>query len=139
MRDVDLAYIAGLLDGEGCITLSPYKTWNRVVIEINNKNKELLIWCKNIVKLGKVYKKKAKYGYSFSLTFTSTEGKDFLKLIYPFIKLKRKQIDLLFNYWDIINTIASTKSEERKLLITSISQDIRLLNRVGITYGTQSL
>ncbi len=57
MKDIDLAYIAGLVDGEGCIMITKenrlyteakhgYRFWLQV--KITNTNKAVLEWVKDL-------------------------------------------------------------------------------------------
>ena len=74
MRDVDAAYIAGLFDGEGCVSYKqymrkrshnkkPYPTW-QIRLEIAMTDKSILVWLNEILGVGTVGEKKYKSRYA---------------------------------------------------------------------------
>ena len=74
MRDTDLAYIAGLFDGEGCISYkqydrkSPnnkkaYPTWS-IRMEIAMTDKSILVWVHEVLGVGTVNPKRYKTKYT---------------------------------------------------------------------------
>jgi intein/homing endonuclease len=74
MRDVDAAYIAGLFDGEGCVSYKqymrkrshnkkPYPTW-QIRLEIAMTDRSILVWLNEILGVGTVGEKKYKSRYA---------------------------------------------------------------------------
>ena len=74
MRDVDAAYIAGLFDGEGCVSYKqymrkrshnkkPYPTW-QIRLEIAMTDRSILVWLNEILGVGTVGEKKYKSKYA---------------------------------------------------------------------------
>ena len=74
MRDVDAAYIAGLFDGEGCVSYKQYMrkrphnkkaypTW-QIRLEIAMTDKSILVWLNEILGVGTVGEKKYKTAYT---------------------------------------------------------------------------
>ena len=74
MRDTDLAYIAGLFDGEGCVSYKQYDrkrsnnkkaypTWS-IRMEIAMTDKSILVWVCEVLKVGTVTEKKYKTAYT---------------------------------------------------------------------------
>ena len=68
MNDTDIAYIAGLVDGEGCISYKQcmrqrrhqekaYPTWS-IRMEMSMTDKSILKWVHEILKVGTVGKRK---------------------------------------------------------------------------------
>lgn len=60
MKKANIAYLAGIIDGEGCITI-----YNRIlrgkrnivpIVQVTNCNTNLLEWIKNKTEVGKIYK-----------------------------------------------------------------------------------
>jgi len=106
LNDIDKAYLAGLFDGEGCI--SP--TWGskkyfltkeqrerttffpRLQFVISNKNSLLLDLMKIIVGYGNIYRGKNKvYGYRIS---AQKEVLDVVNALIPYVKLKKEALYL---------------------------------------------
>ena len=74
MNDTDVAYIAGLFDGEGCVSYKqymrkrphnkkPYPTW-QIRLEIAMTDKSILIWVNEILGVGTVGEKRYKTKYT---------------------------------------------------------------------------
>ena len=74
MKDTNLAYIAGLFDGEGCVSYKQYMrkrshnkkaypTW-QIRLEMAMTDKSILIWVCEVLKVGTVTEKKYKTAYT---------------------------------------------------------------------------
>ena len=74
MRDTDLAYIAGLFDGEGCVSYKQYDrkrsnnkkaypTWS-IRMEIAMTDKSILVWVHEVLGVGTVNPKRYKTKYT---------------------------------------------------------------------------
>ena len=74
MTDTEAAYIAGLFDGEGCVSYNqymrkrphnkkPYPTW-QIKLEIAMTEKSILVWLCEVLGVGTVTEKKYKTKYA---------------------------------------------------------------------------
>ena len=74
MTDTEAAYIAGLFDGEGCVSYKqymrqrphnkkPYPTW-QIKLEIAMTEKSILVWLCEVLGVGTVTEKKYKTKYA---------------------------------------------------------------------------
>ena len=74
MRDTDLAYIAGIFDGEGCVSYKqynrqrkhnkkPYPTW-QIRLEISMTDRSILVWINETLGVGTVSPKRYKTKYA---------------------------------------------------------------------------
>ncbi len=74
MNDTDVAYIAGLFDGEGCVSYKqymrkrphnkkPYPTW-QIRLEIAMTDKSILIWVNEMLGVGTVGEKRYETKYT---------------------------------------------------------------------------
>lgn len=108
----DLVYAAAIIDGEGSICLSRTQNFNRkkikyytymVRVVVGNTNSILTDWLHSLFggKL-KFYKRygKNKDFYLWQLT-TKDEIQIFLTKVRPYIKLKIKQVDSMFEYLEM--------------------------------------
>lgn len=137
MRNLSLAYIAGFVDGEGCISLGSRNKNNstRVTIEIAQNKREVLDWIVSELGFGRVYTKKYKHGNTYCLSIFAKEGRIFIPLIFPYLIVKSKQAALLLKFYSIIDN-KTYKSKEREILINSCIKNFRELNkRKGGTCG----
>lgn len=103
MTPPELAYIAGFFDGEGYIGITfrqgkGYR-WRTLQAKVGNTNE----WVINYLKFsfgGSIYKRKV-YGnqrQSFDWTLVGNQAASFLKLILPFLKLKRPQAEIAIRF-----------------------------------------
>jgi len=109
---VDLAYVAGFIDGEGSFTISWDSANNRAIprLVIVNTNSYGLLYCKDIIEetLGieglnifwRSRKGKKKVG---QLYLDSLNLKRFTKVILPYLKIKREQADLIIRFFNNSN------------------------------------
>ena len=106
----DAAYIAGILDGEGCITLSKKKDPTmklgyglRPHIMVTNTNKSLIKYLRDTTDLGIIYEGKLtnpKHKPNFRWQLWSLQAQSLLKEVLPYLLIKRKQAELLLEYID---------------------------------------
>jgi hypothetical protein len=106
LTEVELAYIAGLFDGEGwlCLTFHKYKTSAgegsyRLPVPsfgIANKNREVLDWIRQRIGYGALNGHENKYGEVVKLTFNgSKRANDFLPKMMPFLRIKKREAEIV--------------------------------------------
>lgn len=99
----DVAYIAGFVDGEGHIGFYiPKDAKARMNIIISNTDVNVLKFVQNTLKIGCIYKQKiynpnARQGYQLRIR-NSQEALILIEAILPYLKVKRKQAELLFEW-----------------------------------------
>lgn len=104
MKETELAYVAGLFDGEGSVTFGQYKAggadskrYPRLMVRITNNDQAVLLWVKDLFGMGRVQCKgpsKARIptiGYDFVVVTASAVK--FLDLIRPYVKIKAENAD----------------------------------------------
>ena len=103
MVDTELAYAAGLFDGEGSISLVRQKN-NRShspQVSVASNDHEVLAWFQNHFGGSIVTKqpRKSTHSVSYDWRLTDRRALTFLKLIRPYLVIERKirRIDLLLN------------------------------------------
>jgi hypothetical protein len=102
LDQTDAAYIAGLIDGEGTVTLSRrHRTENRqLVVSISNTERPLLEYVLNSVGAGKITNKKTYQSHhtaSYTYTISNRQALDLLNQTFPYLKTykaKRSEIIL---------------------------------------------
>lgn len=91
----DYAYIAGILDGEGTICIA-----NQLYLSVRfrNTNKLLLEWIQGIAGIGNIYCDNRNPSPCYSLDLTSGQAIRFLKVLMPYIRMKKAQARLAFKF-----------------------------------------
>ena len=154
LSETERAYIAGIIDGEGCFTIGRYRVnkkniklnkvlrqhYHHPLIVINMTDENLVRWifhttgCGNIRcrdtgkgKWGKNYYKKQYVWYLSK----HNDILDFINQIYNFLKIKRIQSDIILKYCEKTYSTSSKCrriSNEQYLYRNSLYADIREAN-----------
>ena len=107
MKDVELAYIAGSLDGDGCIMLQlirredyalGYQIRSSIVFYQKTQYKNFLIWLKSRLKDG--YIRERNDGISEYTIVGFSPTKKVLSPLLPYLKLKKPQAKLAIKVID---------------------------------------
>jgi hypothetical protein len=112
--ETTLAYVAGLLDGEGCILISRHKKQRasgKVGLEyffqvgITNTDKPIIDWLKttfggNVSNHSSSSKNKGKPGWQWRLS--SKHARPFLVSILPHLRIKQKQAALAIEFQNVL-------------------------------------
>ena len=122
-KQKEIIYLAGFFDGDGCITTSPKTNFR---LTISNTNKEVLEIIKKKFK-GNVNNsflpKNRKHNISWKWVIAKrTDVLRILKLIYPYLIIKKREAKLIINYLS-----KYPKNENKKYPI--IKDKLRMLKR----------
>lgn len=92
---IDLAYTAGIVDGEGCITIQKGEM-STIICKVTNTNQSLVEWLKNeyggSVQKGFSKNKNAKPAYGWYIK--SKKAAVFLYLLVPYLRMKKEQAEI---------------------------------------------
>lgn len=100
MDDINLSYLAGFFDGEGCISILKYSKkseWNAsyfLQAQIGQKYGSTLDWVK-VNFGGNVYKKRDQ-----TWIVTNFKAYEFIKLLMPYLKYKKPQAELAIKFYE---------------------------------------
>jgi hypothetical protein len=132
MEPTILAYIAGFLDGDGSIffQIVPRKDYRQkfqirssIAFYQKSNNLEILNWLKEMFGVG--YIRNRKTGISDYTIVDSKEVYKILKLLQPYVKLKKKQVELGIKIIEMLN---NKKSNEDFLEICKLVDNFKQLN-----------
>jgi hypothetical protein len=135
-----LAYVAGIIDGEGCFGMHYYKKLNRhyLTVDIYNSCTELLKWLSenfpgNYREI-KAPSKKIHTNWKPQFIWRSNEHQtlQFLRDILPFLIVKKKQCELAIKFRETFlkrECPVSPKTKETRRLIY---EEMKALNQRGI-------
>jgi len=101
MKKTDLAYIAGIVDGEGCI--STYLCRKREVVHIklaiSNTSKTLMKYLSNKLDFGfRESKKHINRKQQYRMIFTNKKAISLIKKIYPYLIIKNPYSKLMLKF-----------------------------------------
>lgn len=100
MNDINLSYLAGFFDGEGCISILKYSKnskWNAsyfLQAQIGQKYGSTLDWVKENYG-GNVYKKRDQ-----TWIVTNFKAYEFIKLLMPYLRYKKPQAELAIKFYE---------------------------------------
>lgn len=105
LTETEKAYLAGLLDGEGCVGISKIKSRSnlreydyRLRVIITNSNFPVICWLKEKTGIGCAYEYKKSFSDKWKLIHrwqaTSEQARDFLEAVRPYTIIKSEIIDL---------------------------------------------
>lgn len=139
-----LAYLAGLFDGEGCICVSinhylPTTSGlsasrYTVGITISMCNREVIEWIHQLFpgsRLVPIARKKYNKNWqdAWAVSFKEATGKSFLKLIYPWLRVKKEQAALLFKFLEVKKQARFQKDSHRAELLRELQERLKSFNR----------
>jgi len=110
MNELDFAYIAGYIDGDGCFYIDTVKAKtgifpvvHRTILKFASVDESIMIWIKEFIGINywkKVVCKKLQHIQRrdvFEANLTG-EGLDiFLNRIYPYLRIKKKHCEIMIN------------------------------------------
>lgn len=110
----DAAYIAGFFDGEGHCSLSFHRANYELrghiryalSVGITNTNRDILAWMQRELRLGMISarsKEKAIHKVAYELSFPRHHTQKFLMAILPYLRMKKKQAELMLEYLALDN------------------------------------
>ncbi len=107
MTEIEKAYIAGIIDGEGSIMLQRFHTnqYPAPCVSIASTTIELLTWLKGTIGYGVIIKKKnynpEKHKLSYSFVIKQNNAIKLLEDIYPYliIESKRKRAEMIITQY----------------------------------------
>lgn len=117
VTEMELAYIAGLFDGEGCVLITYPKAhkngrrYRRISVKITQKDCMILDWIRDRTGLGHVASKGTggRYDECFDWTVAYRQCEAFLQHIRPHVRMKAARVDEALGCYD--NTAALANLE----------------------------
>lgn len=147
MKISDIAYVAGLFDGEGYVDIYSASTSKAskspslmLRLIISQKDGSIMNWLdKNFG--GHVRMERRKGSWIYRWDIRSQKAKDFLLLILPYLKIKRAQAEMAIEFEEVKGKYLGTlKGSQgfRKLTKNEIGKRMEIKNRlknIRKTYG----
>lgn len=131
----DLAYAAGIMDGEGYIGITmpyPDRPIHRLQLSVSMTHKEVPLWFKDMFK-GHVgcYRNGVKntYRHIYMWVITGRPAAQVLALIKPYVKIKNRQCEIGIEFGATIRDRNKSVSNETYLLRHNLMNEIRQENQ----------
>jgi hypothetical protein len=107
MTEAEIAYLAGIIDGEGCIMLQRSMARSSgayvyPVVKIANTDTALIAWLREKIGLGSYeYRSRLHLGCKnvHNIVIASNKAIGMLELVRPFLNVKAKQADVVLALW----------------------------------------
>lgn len=138
LTNEEKAYMAGFIDGEGCIGIrngGSRKSIKIIRMHITNTNEEILRYIKDKIGFGSIYcgvaegqynnRDKARYVYEVS----QRQCYAVLKEVLPYLRIKRLQAELVMSIYDLD---FNGDINGREIYKEKIHSQIRILNKKGV-------
>ena len=96
----DLAYLAGIVDGEGCITITENmkggRNYYRLVLDITNTSYDLMQWLEDTFShtIRTSYYRSTNRTDMYGWTASGNQAQDLLRLILPYLIIKKPQAEI---------------------------------------------
>lgn len=122
----EICYTAGFFDGEGSCCLTVNKNYYQPYIEIANTSRETLFAIQRAISLGDVREKSgvpAHHKRQYSLKFPRNHMVKFCKMILPYVKLKKRQLELMVKFLET--------TEDQVTEREAIREEMTALNKRG--------
>ena len=144
LSDLETGYLAGVVDGEGCITINKKKAKGYAfefryvpVFKVTNTNLELLNYIHKLVGSGSIIPLPNNFRgrkRMYQLDFYANTQRWLLPLLAPLLKCKRQQADLVIELLNLTNTHVKRhyRDEHRQQKIEGLYQRIKKLNHRGL-------
>lgn len=136
MKKADVAYLAGIIDGEGTLSLhSRNKSGStQIIFNVSNTCLPLLKHLKRVTGTGTIAccnrpkNPKWKIGYNWRVPQSSAYW--LLPLLLPHLVVKKKQAKILLHYLHVLST-TKVKTSRRNRQVDKCIKKIQKLNRKG--------
>ena len=101
---IQLAWAAGIIDGEGCIRLAPSKNNGRpsysVMLKVEMTHEETIIKLRRIWGCGGRHDHKGTNKPAFGLQANGEQAIHIIRRLLPYLVTKRLQAELVIEYWE---------------------------------------
>jgi len=138
--NLEIPYLAGLIDGEGCITICFRREFLNLEprISIVNTSGDIIKWARDVLGCGKI-SHRAQHNLnrkdSYCLTITGNKNiKEILLEIIPYLKIKKHIASLVLEFCNYRSNLKGRKgSGKRKYTEKEINlaKQVRALNKRG--------
>lgn len=136
VKDTDLAYVAGLFDGDGCILFDKYS--NALRIQIDNTNEFVSKWLSEKLEAHVIKYKSVNQKQMYQNRWYSRKAITLLKKILPFLKIKKEQAKIAIELQELMSdsrTGRKFETLEYKRKKKELIAKLRSFSKKGVRNG----
>ena len=134
LEAISASYFAGLFDGEGYITVSVPRQRNTAVLVVGLGSTDFSV-------LGEIHRafggcltgirlsSRVSRRLSREWKVTNDGAADFLKIVFPYLRIKKRQAALAFKFRKVMSQTFRSKDVYRRDLLKRLAREIQSLNR----------
>ena len=134
-KDIEAAYIAGIVDGEGCIGIyEKCNAGNFIQLTIANTDKGLIDYLQTMLHSNAVKSpkdKRPRNKQSYSVTVDRERAHAVIKRIFPYLRVKNPQASLALRFKAWQNDRCGGYSKEEREVFRNYIATSRQLNKKG--------
>lgn len=103
MTEAQIAYVAGIIDGEGLIYFNRKGDYYLLKLDVKNTAKQLLDWLQQTTGMGsmRLLKTRANRQPCWEWRLSSSQALQLLTVVQPYIVIKTDQIDIAIKYQNL--------------------------------------
>lgn len=139
MSESTTAYLAGVLDSDGCVSLGSYRTRNgsidyRVQVVISKTDQEFLQWVQATLDYGSInYQENADSAYPscYQWRVSQAKAETFLRMVLPYLRVKKRKAELALRLRELMLPVGgrgSPLSEDLKFLRDAVLREFKRLD-----------
>ena len=145
LADWQKGYIAGMIDGEGCVHYYKSKAPTSKIgytfvakVTITNSHFETLFCIQQMSGLGKIYQRTKQRGnrkIAYNLDFSPREAKVLLETVYPYLVTKKQQAKLMIEFCNTLKWgrgLGNILTQKELVYRHELFDVMKNLNRRGI-------
>lgn len=145
MNEIDLAYMAGFFDGEGCITINKMKPKGngnrnyvyRIYCLMVSNDKAILTWMQQIVGGSISTTQKVGYRPNWRWCITDNKALAFLKQICPYLQIKKQEAELAIAYQEWKQRLPNKGQCRPPKELSIMEQAYQILREVKLVRNTR--
>lgn len=133
MKETDIAYLAGIIDGEGTISFGRTKTSAFPIVTVTNTNKDILDFCLQFpgASLRKHSRSNPSHKPAWEVRWRYNPALNILDTVLPYLRAKRGAAYAVLSWREVVRRNGKYSPEERGT-IEVLVQSVRTLNKRGV-------
>lgn len=127
LNSIEKAYLAGFIDGEGCISITKMKQPGavsiayRLTLTITQGDKKFLEQLRNLIGIGSLHQTK-KYPHIWIIQLSATSTYDLLTQLLPYLKIKNSQAYIALQLYETTKLVPKGKGKSVPMEVSELRE-----------------